>query len=138
MKSTWFILGLVLAAGTTTVHGLSNRKLATTVTRGTSTNNSNKQKMPSATSPKREDLPTLDVPRGSLPVLEPPYPGISAQQFYPPTYTLLRAGPVSFLRRITSGKSYEQYVWKYMKDYRDDSLMSAQGNADAFLASAGT
>lgn len=83
----------------------------------------------------REELPTLEVPKGENP-LSPPT-GVSKGDFYLPTYTLLRAGPVSFARRLIDGKSYEQYVYKYMKDFKDDSMMAAQGNADAFLASAG-
>mmetsp|Transcript_102116 Transcript_102116/g.286273 ORF Transcript_102116/g.286273 Transcript_102116/m.286273 type:complete len:182 (-) Transcript_102116:21-566(-) len=83
---------------------------------------------------EREDLPTLDTMKGSLPVDAPK--GVSSRDFYLPTYTLLRAGPVSFVRRVADGKTYEQYVWKYMKDFKEDSLMTAQGNADAYLASA--
>jgi hypothetical protein len=66
-----------------------------------------------------------------------PPKGVSAREFYLPTYTLLRAGPVSFVRRVTDGKNYEQKVFKYMKDFKENSLMTAQGNADAYLASAG-
>ena len=84
----------------------------------------------------REDLPTLDVPAGTPPVPAPK--DMASSDFYLPTYTLLRAGPVSFVRRVIDGRLYEQYVWKYMKDYQEDSLMTAQGNADAYLASAGT
>jgi hypothetical protein len=84
---------------------------------------------------QREDLPTLDAPKGSPPVGAPK--GVSCKEFYLPTYTLLRSGPVSFVRRVADGKTYEQYVWKYMKDYKENSLMAAQGNADAYLASAG-
>ena len=83
----------------------------------------------------REDLPTLELPKGASPV-DPPR-GLTSKAFYPPTYTLIRAGPASFLRRVFVGGKYDQYVWKYMKDYKEDSIMSAQGNADAFLASAG-
>jgi hypothetical protein len=83
----------------------------------------------------REDLPTLELPNGAPPV-DPPK-GYSSKAFYPPTYTLIRSGPASFLRRLAVGKTYDQYVWKYMKDYKEDSIMTAQGNADAFLASAG-
>jgi len=68
--------------------------------------------------------------------VEPPK-GVSSSQFYLPTYTLLRSGPVSFIRRVADGKTYEEYVWKYMQDYKEKSLMTAQGNADAYLASAG-
>lgn len=131
VRSKWLMVALILATtktSTTLVHALANRKVAPRVTTRDNTSQSR---------PQREDLPTLDISPGSIPVLESPYPGINAKQFYPATYTLLRAGPVSFLRRLTNGNSYEQYVWKYMKDYKDDSLMSAQGNADAFLASAG-
>jgi hypothetical protein len=83
----------------------------------------------------REDLPTLELPKGAATV-DPPR-GMTSKAFYPPTYTLIRAGPASFLRRLFVGGKYDQYVWKYMKDYKENSLMSAQGNADAFLASAG-
>lgn len=85
-----FVTFLLLSLAGMTVHGFSSR----------------------ATPPKRrgkvqrEDLPTLDIPKGS-PLIEAPN-GVSASQFYLPTYTLLRAGPVSFLRRIADGKSYEQ------------------------------
>ena len=80
----------------------------------------------------RDELPTLnsDIP------LSPPK-GVSTSQFYPPTYTLLRAGPVSFVRRITDPKKYNQVVFKYMQDFKENSLMTAQGNADAFLAQPG-
>lgn len=80
----------------------------------------------------REDLPNLETKE---PVAPPK--GVGSNQFYLPTYTLLRAGPVSFVRRVVGGGEYEQYVFKYMKDYKEDSLMTAQGNADAYLASAG-
>jgi hypothetical protein len=83
----------------------------------------------------REDLPTLELPKGAPPV-DPPK-GMTSKNFYPPTYTLIRSGPASFLRRVVAGGQYDQYVWKYMKDYKEDSTMTAQGNADAFLASAG-
>jgi hypothetical protein len=84
---------------------------------------------------EREDLPTLDVPKGSPPVDAPK--GVTSKELYLPTYTLLRSGPVSFVRRLADGKTYERYVWKYMKDYKEDSLMAAQGNVDAYLGSAG-
>ncbi len=83
----------------------------------------------------REDLPTLEMPKGAPPV-DPPK-GLTSKAFYPPTYTLIRSGPASFLRRLAVGNTYDQYVWKYMKDYKEDSIMTAQGNADAFLVSAG-
>jgi len=96
-------------------------------------------KTPKSTTPKgpviREDLPTLESPNGVAPI-DPPK-GCTSKAFYPPTYTLIRSGPASFLRRLVVGKKYEQYVWKYMKDYKEDSIGTAQGNADAFLASAG-
>jgi hypothetical protein len=80
----------------------------------------------------REDLPSLEA----VDPVTPPK-GVSASEFYLPTYTLLRAGPVSFVRRVADGKNYEQKVFKYMKDFKENSLMTAQGNADAYLASAG-
>jgi hypothetical protein len=49
----------------------------------------------------------------------------------------LRAGPVSFTRRLIDPKNYQEKVFKYMKDFKEDSLSSAQGNADAYLASPG-
>jgi hypothetical protein len=87
---------------------------------------------PAKPSVNREDLPSLEA---ADPVTPPK--GVSAREFYLPTYTLLRAGPVSFVRRVTDGKNYEQKVFKYMKDFKENSLMTAQGNADAYLASAG-
>lgn len=78
------------------------------------------------------DLPTLDV---TEPVVAPS--GVSSNQFYLPTYTLLRAGPVAFVRRLVDQRGYEQTVYKYMADYKENSLMTAQGNADAYLASPG-
>ena len=83
--------------------------------------------------PGEEDLPTLEP----MKAYQAPK-GVSPAQFYLPTYTLLRAGPVGFLRRLIDPKKYEQLVYKYMQDYKENSLMSAQGNADAFLASPGT
>jgi hypothetical protein len=87
---------------------------------------------PGQTAVNREDLPSLEA---ADPVTPPK--GVSASEFYLPTYTLLRAGPVSFVRRVTDGKNYEQKVFKYMKDFKEDSLMTAQGNADAYLGNAG-
>ncbi len=117
---------LCLCVGTTSVQGLantgSNRKTKDTTARGVVV--------------VREDLPTLDTPQGSPPMDAPK--GVSSKQFYLPPYTLLRSGPVAFVRRIADGNTYEQYVWKYMKEYKETSLMTAQGNADAYLASAGT
>ena len=81
---------------------------------------------------RQEDLPTLDAP---VPV-EPPT-GVTSKEFYLPTYTLLRSGPVSFARRLVDSKGYQSKVFKYMNDYKEDSLMTAQGNADAYLASPG-
>ena len=78
----------------------------------------------------KEDLPTLD---STEPISAPP--GVTSEQFYLPTYTLLRAGPVSFTRRLLGPKEYEKKVFKYMQDFKEDSLMTAQGNADAYLAS---
>jgi hypothetical protein len=66
-----------------------------------------------------------------------PPPGVNSKEFYLPTYTLLRAGPVSFTRRLIDPKNYQEKVFKYMKDFKEDSIMSAQGNADAYLASPG-
>ena len=80
----------------------------------------------------REELPTLESPTP----LSPPK-GVSSKDFYPPTYTLLRAGPVPTIRRVIDPKKYENLVYKYIADFKDDSLMTAQGNADAFLASPG-
>jgi hypothetical protein len=80
-----------------------------------------------------KDLPSLDVSGGSIPIPK----GTSSREFYIPPYTLLRAGPVSFVQRVIDPKKYEITVYKYMQDFKEDSLMTAQGNADAYLASPG-
>jgi hypothetical protein len=80
----------------------------------------------------RDKLPTLE----SVDPVKPPK-GISLSQFYLPTYTLLRAGPVSFARRLGDSKGYERKVMKYMIDFNEGSLGTAQGNADAYLANPG-
>jgi hypothetical protein len=82
---------------------------------------------------KGKELPSLDVSGASVPAPK----GTSSREFYLPPYTLLRAGPVSFLQRVTDSKTYEKTVYKYMQDFKEDSLMTAQGNADAYLASPG-
>jgi len=81
----------------------------------------------------RDELPTLDLGKNGK-IVAPT--GISKTDFYLPTYTVLRSGPVSFTRRLLDGGSYEQRVYKYMKDFNEDSVMTAQGNVDAYLASA--
>jgi len=80
----------------------------------------------------REELPSLEI---NEPLTAPK--GVSSKEFYLPTYTLLRAGPVSFVRRLVDPKKYENTVYKYMNDYKEKSIGTAQGNADAYLASAG-
>jgi hypothetical protein len=80
----------------------------------------------------RDKLPTLE----SADPIKPPK-GFSLSQFYLPTYTLLRAGPVSFARRLGDSKGYEQKVMKYMIDFNEVSLGTAQGNADAYLTNPG-
>ena len=118
VRNGFLLLVLLIVSSTVVVEGFSGRN-------------------PRARSPPvvRDELPTLELPKGASP-LDPPQ-GVTIKDFYPPTYTLIRSGPASFLRRVFVGKTYEQLVWKYMKDYKEDSLMTAQGNADAFLASGG-
>ena len=80
-----------------------------------------------------KDLPSLDVSDGGVPAPN----GVSSKEFYLPTYTLLRAGPVSFVQRLADPKKYEKTVFKYMSEFKEESLMTAQGNADAYLAAPG-
>lgn len=63
-----------------------------------------------------------------------PPAGVSPSQFYSPVFTLIRAGPVPFLTRLTSPQKYEQSIWKYQYEAKEPSLLTAQGNMDAFFA----
>ena len=63
-----------------------------------------------------------------------PPDSIAASQFYPPTISLLRNGPIPFLTRLTQGDKYEQAVYKYMFDSRESDLEEAQANMDAFFS----
>lgn len=63
-----------------------------------------------------------------------PPDSISASQFYPPTISLLRSGPLPFFTRLTQGGKYEQAVYKYMYETRESDLEEAQANMDAFFS----
>ena len=63
-----------------------------------------------------------------------PPAGVSPSQFYSPVFTLIRAGPVPFFTRLTSPLKYEQSIYKYQYEAKESSLITAQGNMDAFFA----
>eukprot|EP00542_Grammatophora_oceanica_P018215 CAMPEP_0194047570 /NCGR_PEP_ID=MMETSP0009_2-20130614/25048_1 /TAXON_ID=210454 /ORGANISM="Grammatophora oceanica, Strain CCMP 410" /LENGTH=168 /DNA_ID=CAMNT_0038693231 /DNA_START=49 /DNA_END=555 /DNA_ORIENTATION=- len=86
---------------------------------------------PATAKSKATALPTIDKGTGKF----TPPKGVSPSQFYSPVSTLIKAGPVPFLTRITSPGKYEQAVWRYMSEAKEASLPQAQGNMDAFFAS---
>mmetsp|Transcript_32067 Transcript_32067/g.47167 ORF Transcript_32067/g.47167 Transcript_32067/m.47167 type:complete len:185 (+) Transcript_32067:36-590(+) len=82
---------------------------------------------------KRELLPTPDptnperyLPPSSL------SPSIN-KSFYSLPETLVRAGPVSLLTRVTSPDKYEQSILRYMYESQTTDVTTAQGNMDAFF-----
>eukprot|EP00614_Pseudopedinella_elastica_P005851 CAMPEP_0172593466 /NCGR_PEP_ID=MMETSP1068-20121228/12667_1 /TAXON_ID=35684 /ORGANISM="Pseudopedinella elastica, Strain CCMP716" /LENGTH=149 /DNA_ID=CAMNT_0013391001 /DNA_START=137 /DNA_END=583 /DNA_ORIENTATION=- len=52
---------------------------------------------------------------------------------YPPFGTLVRGGPVPFLKRVTGPQKYSASVKKFMYEEKCE-LIEAQANIDAFLA----
>jgi len=76
----------------------------------------------------------------TLPKLDPQNPEryippstYSSTKLYPPTDTLVRAGPLPFLIRLVQSDKYEQAVLKYMYDSKTSDLKNAQGNMDWFF-----
>mmetsp|Transcript_16705 Transcript_16705/g.24485 ORF Transcript_16705/g.24485 Transcript_16705/m.24485 type:complete len:200 (-) Transcript_16705:68-667(-) len=57
------------------------------------------------------------------------------KELFPIYMSLLRNGPVPFLKRLTSSDSYEQEIFKYQFDQKETDLEEAQANTDAFIAS---
>jgi len=60
---------------------------------------------------------------------------LPSEEFYPPTLSLIRAGPIPFITRLTNSDKYEQAVYKYMYQSSEQDLEEAQANMDAYFRS---
>jgi len=76
-----------------------------------------------------------------LPTLDPlntdryiPPPTLEKSAFYSPLVSLLRAGPLPLITRVTVPMQYEQAVYKYMYETGEEDLVEAQANMDAFFS----
>jgi len=64
-----------------------------------------------------------------------PPQSFDVNSFYPSNKTLMRAGPIPFLTRLTNPDKYEQAVLKYMYQSKEYDFQEAQANMDAYFSS---
>mmetsp|Transcript_37286 Transcript_37286/g.44498 ORF Transcript_37286/g.44498 Transcript_37286/m.44498 type:complete len:185 (-) Transcript_37286:63-617(-) len=79
-------------------------------------------------------------PVGNLPKPDPQDPeryiaSSATEEFYPPSLSLFRSGPLPFITRLTNSDKYEQAVYKYMYQSSEQDLEEAQANMDAYFSS---